>query len=181
MTDREILQGITQKDNHTFLYLYQTHKDRIVHMVNRNSGTDDDAMDIFQEGILALWTNISQGKYELKENAKISTYLFALCRNLWISKLRKRKEVKPVEDHTLQIDPAEVDALEEEYEQVKQLKSLFNKMGDSCKKLLDLFYFKKSSLKEIAVLMEITEKTAKNNKYRCMQNLRQLYNQNSTK
>jgi RNA polymerase sigma factor (sigma-70 family) len=179
VTDLEIVQGITQKDNTTFLYLYQTHKDRIIHMVHKNSGSNADALDIFQEGIIALWTNISQGKYELQENAKIGTYLFALCRNLWISKLRKKKVEKPIDNEAPFVDQSTVDLLEDEYEQVKELTDFFNKLGDACKKLLDLFYYKKNSLKEIALLMSITEKTAKNNKYRCMQSLRQLYDKKS--
>lgn len=180
VTDSEIFKGIQQKDNQTFLHLYQTYKDRIISMVHKNSGTEEDAMDIFQEGIIALWTNIEKGKYQLQENAKIGTYLFALCRNIWISRLRKRKVTKEIDSDTDLLETTDIHALEEEYEKVNQLTQLINRLGDACQKLLQLFYYDKSSLKDIATVMGITEKTAKNNKYRCMQNLRQLYNQTST-
>jgi len=180
VTDKEIFQGIAQKDNQTFLYLYQNHKGRIINMVSKNSGTEEDALDIFQEGIIALWTNIEKGKFQFQENAKIGTYLFALCRNIWISRLRKRKITKEVDNETVGIDPSELHALEEEYEQINQLTKVMQQLGDSCQQLLQLFYYKKSSLREIATVMGITEKTAKNNKYRCMQNLKELYNKRST-
>lgn len=175
MTNKEIFEGIARKDNQTFLYLYKQHKDRIIHMVRKNSGADDEALDIFQEGIIALWSNIVQGKFQLQADTQIGTYLFALCRNIWISKLRKRKIVKDIDEEVGIADAAQLDAMEEEYEQINELTLVIKQLGDACQKLLHLFYYKKSSLKEIAHEMGFTEKTAKNNKYRCMQNLKELY------
>ncbi len=149
-------------------------------MVEKNSGNAEDALDIFQEGIIALWTNIKQGKFQLQDNAKVSSYLFALCRNLWISKLRKRKDFKPLEASTELSDQADTDAMIAQHELIAELERHFRQLGASCRKLLSLFYYQKASLKAIAAQMGITEKTAKNNKYRCMQNLRSLYQQNKT-
>ena len=69
----------------------------------------------------------------------------------------------------------EVGDMEEEYERIKKLETVFQKLGDACRTLLQMFYYKKSSLKEVAEVMGITEKTAKNNKYRCMQSLKQQF------
>ena len=57
MTDQEIYEGIVQQDNKTFLFLYNKYKGRIIGMVQKNSGSEEDALDIFQEGLIALWTN----------------------------------------------------------------------------------------------------------------------------
>ncbi len=176
MTDQEIFDGIAQKDNNTFLFLYQQHKDMIINMVKKNNGTSDDALDIFQEGVIVLWANIREGNFKIRENARIGSYLYALCKNIWISKLRKNKHTEPF-DNNLQMDLSDdVDEMEEAYAQINKLEKLLGKLGDNCQKLLNLFYYQKSSLKEIAEQMGITEKTAKNNKYRCMQNLRTIYN-----
>lgn len=181
MTDQEIYEGIARKDNATFLYLYKTYKDRIISLVKRNSGNEDDALDIFQEGLIALWTNITQGKFEVKDKSKIGTYLYALCRNIWISRLRKTKRIDSIDDNPGVQEQVEVDDLEEGYEQVKLLERMLGKLGNTCQKLLKLFYYQKAPLKEIAVELSITEKTAKNNKYRCMQNLRTIFKaENST-
>ena len=145
-------------------------------MVRKNNGTQDDALDIFQEGVIVLWANIREGKFEIRENAKIGSYLYALCKNIWISKIRKRKHTQPIDNNPQMelIDDAE--EMQEAYEQIQKLENLLGKLGESCRKLLNLFYYQKASLKEIANQMDITEKTAKNNKYRCMQNLRAIYN-----
>lgn len=177
MTEQEIFEGIARKDNRTFLYLYEKYQDQILRMVQKNNGSADEAVDIFQEGLIALWTNISKGKFQVQERAKISTYLYALCRNIWISRLRKKKNIQSIDDSPQLVGTIEVEDLSEEYERIQQLERHFGKLGDACKKLLSLFYYQKSSLREIAEVMDITEKTAKNNKYRCMQKLRTIFNQ----
>lgn len=173
--ESEIFEGIQQKDNQTFLYLYKQNQGRILNLVQNNNGNEEDARDIFQEGLIALWTNIEKGKFQLTGKAKISTYLFTLCRNLWISKLRKDKQMFSLDENpTMQI-AEEVNDMEETYDQIKKLENSLNQLGETCRKLLRLFYYKKSSLREIAQQLGITENTAKNNKYRCMQSLKQQF------
>lgn len=181
MTNQEIFEGIARRDNRTFLYLYKEYQAQIQRMVEKNSGNAEDALDIFQEGIIALWTNIQQGKFQLRDNAKISSYLFALCKNLWISKLRKRKDFKSLEESNDLSDQEDTEMLLAQHEKISELEKHFRQLGESCRKLLSLFYYQKTPLKSIAAQMQITEKTAKNNKYRCMQSLRSLYQQNATK
>lgn len=177
MTDQEIFDGIARKDDKTFLYLYQQHQAQILRMVQKNSGSESDALDIFQEGLLALWTNISQGKFLLRENTRISSYLHTLCRNIWISKLRKRKVMYSIDDNPALEIAAETTDMEEHYGHIKQLERHFKNLSNACQRLLQLFYYQKASLKEIAETLDLTEKTAKNNKYRCMQKLRANYTQ----
>ena len=172
MTDHEIYEGIVQQDNKTFLFLYNKYKGQIIGMVQKNNGNEADALDIFQEGLIALWTNVERGKFQVQDQSRISTYLYALCRNIWISKLRKRKIVHSIDEHPAIEGKLKVQELEEEYDKVKELETLLSTLGAACQKILKLFYYQKASLKDIAVEMEITEKTAKNTKYRCMQNLR---------
>lgn len=174
MTDQELFEGLANRDNQAFLYLYQSFQGKILHMIQNNNGTEADARDVFQEGVIALWTNIAQGKFVVQDKARLSTYLYALCKNIWISRLRKKKPVHSLEQTQLQL-AEEVHDLEEEYEKVKQLEQQFAQLGEACKRILSLFYYQKASMREIAETLGLTEKTAKNNKYRCMQNLRSLY------
>ena len=175
MTDQEIYEGIARQDNKTFLYLYNKYKGQIIGMVNRNNGNEEDALDIFQEGLVALWTNIEKGKFKVQDKSKISTYLYALCRNIWISKLRKRKIMYSIDDNPGIEGKIEVQDMEEQYDKVKELEKMLSKLGEACQKILRLFYYQKASLQEIALEMNLTDKTAKNTKYRCMKNLRENY------
>lgn len=175
MTDQEIYNGILKRDNATFSYMYNEYKSMIFSMIQKNNGGEEDAMDILQEGLLALWTNVKLGKFDLQKNAKISTYLYTLCRNLWISEIRKSKTMQIVSDsESLQIADSAGEA-EEQYSQVKMIQRQLEKLGDHCKQLLTWFYYEKKSMRDIATLLNITEKSAKNSKYRCMQNMRAQY------
>lgn len=173
LTDQDIYDGIARKDNRVFLHLYQEYHPRILRLVQRNNGNDADAADLFQEGLVALWTNISRGKFELRDNARIATYFYALCRNLWISKLRKQQNLHSLDDDEQYLEiAAEVDDLEAHHGRIRRLEASLARLGENCRKLLAMFYYQKAPLREIAASLDITEKTAKNNKYRCMQRLR---------
>jgi len=177
MTDLEIFSGLERKENKAFLFLQKNYLDRIVRMVENNSGNAQDGNDIFQEGLVALWINVTQGKYQLQEKVKLSTYFQQICRNIWISKLRSRKNTLSISDHEYLLKDDSTDELDKGYEEIKTLQKLIAKLNDSCKKILKLFYFEKMALKQIALKLSLTEKTAKNNKYRCMQKLRTSYDQ----
>jgi len=175
MTDTEIYEGIAKRDNGTFSYLYSEYKNMIYSMVKKNSGSESDAHDVFQDGLVAMWVNISTEKYQLKEGVKLSSYLYTLCRNIWISKIRKMQHTNEIleKDELLLVEDPE--KLTEEYDRIKILMHNLKKLGEKCQKLLHLYYYDKSSLREISVKLGITEKSAKNNKYRCMENLRSIY------
>lgn len=179
MTDQELYDGIARKDNRAFQYLYRQQQERILRLVQQNSGTAEDARDVFQEGMIALWSNIAAGKFELREGARLSTYLYALCRNCWIGRLRRRQPTASLDDNPQFDPPAETNELSAHYERVATLQGHLKKLGERCQKLLSLFYFQKASLRDIAEALDITEATAKNNKYRCMERLRKNYEEKS--
>jgi RNA polymerase sigma factor (sigma-70 family) len=174
VTDQELFDGIARKDNRAFSVLYQQQRGKILAMVQRNNGTPDDALDVFQEGVIVLWTNITQGKFQLTDKARLSTYLYALCRNQWISRLRKKKELYSLDDEETREVADEVEALEAAHERIDFLHQKLQELSEACRLLLRLFYYRKASMQEIADELDLTEATAKNNKYRCMQRLRAL-------
>jgi len=165
LTDNELYLGIAKKKNEAFLFLYNHHIHSIIKMVKQNSGTEDDAMDIFQEGIFAIWVNIQNRKYILDGNTKLSTYLYSICRNLWLKKIRAHQNTVSLEDYS-EDGLIETSSDEAEYYKIKELQNHFQKLGDKCKSILHLFYYKKASVKEIAEQLNYEEKSAKNEKYR---------------
>jgi RNA polymerase sigma factor (sigma-70 family) len=179
MTDEEIYIGIANKDNRSFTFLQEKCQSAIIRMVEKNSGNKQDALDVFQEGLVAVWININQGKYQLRQQVKISTYIQQICRNIWLSKLRKRKSTDDLSTQEYALaDETHVEE-SQQFKEVKLLQKLLSELNDSCQILLKLFYYQKLALKEIALKLNVTEKTAKNNKYRCMQKLRELYKHNN--
>lgn len=176
MNDLDLYKGISEKNNAAFQHLYDQHFGKIKSMVVSNSGDVQDALDIFQEAMVALWMNIKQNKYTLESNTKLSTYLYSICRNLWFKKIRDSKKVVAMENYHDKGETSEEDALDEQYNRISNLREQFKTLGDKCKKMLSMFYYEKASIREIAAAFNYEEKTAKNEKYRCMKKLRSKFN-----
>lgn len=157
--------------------IYQDNYPKIEHLVTTNSGSLEDAKDIYQEAFVAVWRNIQLNKFFPQTQNILSGYLYQVAKNKWIDQLRTRKIRKTV---ALENEPSisAPDLLpEEDAEQLELIKKHFNNIGDQCKNLLERFYFLKESLRKISEHFSWTEASAKNNKYRCLQKLRSLIHQ----
>ena len=63
---------------------------------------------------------------------------------------------------------------EEDVEFIKEVKKHFQDLGENCRELLIRFYYKKESMRTISEHFDWTEASTRNNKYRCLQKLREL-------
>lgn len=152
--------------------LYKNLYPKVELYVLKNSGSIDDAQDIFQEAVTAAWYNYRNNNLDFK-NEKFEGYTFIIAKNKWIDVLRKNKK-------TNSFDLSIVPDNEEEYDeekttiQIEKLNNAFKQLGKKCQTILNLFYYKKESLKNIANQIGQSEDVIKTLKHRCMQNLRNL-------
>jgi RNA polymerase sigma factor (sigma-70 family) len=82
-----------------------------------------------------------------------------------------------------EFDQANEDTMEKLYTESKKLEYLakiFDQLGEKCRRMLSLYYYKKMPLAMIAEQMGYTPKSAKNEKYRCMQKLKALHQKNNS-
>ena len=173
--DARILDQLRKGDEEVLAALYQTNERQVSAFVMRNNGTRDDAEDMLQEALVILWERVRSGRYEQK--AKISTFIFATIRNMWMRKLaRARREIATdMEGNPVRSD--DKTALEEmiETEKTAGVAVALNKLGDPCRKLLLLYYWEERSMEEIATQMAFANAdTAKSKKYQCKKALAQL-------
>lgn len=146
--------------------------------VIQNSGTTEDARDVYQEAFMAVWRNIHLNKFTPADENEFGAYLFRVTKNKWIDQLRSSKNKRIVElandepGEWIDEDVTETDMY------IDAVKKQFGKLGERCRNLLELFYFKKQSLAKIAEQFSWTEASAKNNKYRCLKQLREMVTSN---
>lgn len=170
-SNSELLQRLVSSDsrikNEAVRCIYLQCSKSIVQMVLNNSGSEQDAEDIFQDALVILFIKVRKGEFKLESSLK--TYLFAVARNLWLKRLRKNR--LPVPDD----QPELAYSMEtEKFIQNKQLtvRRALEQIGESCKSLLQNFYFEKMSMSDIALKYDLgSEEAARNKKYRCMQKL----------
>ena len=62
----------------------------------------------------------------------------------------------------------------------KQLNQLLQSLGESCRKMLELFYYENLSMKEISLHFKYeNEQVVRNKKYKCLQQLTEKMKQNA--
>jgi RNA polymerase sigma factor (sigma-70 family) len=154
-------------------------------MIRNYGGNAQDAEDVFQESLIILCRKTSETDFTL--TARLSTYLFSVCRFLWKDESKKRNRNIPFPDEGLpeeavsgtpgsdrqqDLNTAIEKAVEEEA-QFRLAEKVFRGLGARCRELLLLFYKKGQKLSEIASKMGYnSENSAKNQKYKCLENAR---------
>jgi len=160
------------KVNQAMKSLYTQHFPVIASFIKKNNGKDDDAADIFQDALIVFYDKVRLGTLEL--NCSIRTYLYSICKNLWLNRLRIQKRTTTINDEMESI-PIEENAsiILETNEKQKLIMQLISKMGEDCKKVLMYYYFNRWKMKEIATQMNFAnEQVAKNKKSSCMKKLK---------
>ena len=85
--DKDIIQSIRKGENTRILkHLYAKILPKICRYIRKNSGTEDDAFDIFQDGVVIFYRHVMSGNY--RDDYDISGFLYTVCRNLWINKVK---------------------------------------------------------------------------------------------
>jgi RNA polymerase sigma factor (sigma-70 family) len=173
-SDEAILEGLRLRSDYIINFIYKEFFPLIKFLVTENGGAGEDAEDIFQDGIIIIYSKISLN--ELKLTSSFKTYMYSVCRNLWLQKLNKRKAIfDKLSDVEEYIDlPKDMlqEASIEETELHRIIQIHFLSLADDCQKLLRLF-IKNIPLREIASILGYkTEKYAKTRKYLCKEELK---------
>ncbi|HRN57108.1 MAG TPA: sigma-70 family RNA polymerase sigma factor [Agriterribacter sp.] len=172
-----VVEAIKADDEKVLKALYKENYGRVLQYVLQNSGSEPQAKDVFQEAFIVVWRNIQTGKFNIVENTSLSAYLFQVARYKWLDQLRSSAVKKTTELNDCHTDMMTFEESNDiDSERIMLIKKNFKKLGNNCRDLLSKFYYRKQSLKEIASVLNITEATAKNQKYRCMERLRAMIN-----
>ncbi len=151
-TAKEYIRGIRNRDNKTFNILYKKYFSLIRSFVINNSGTVDDAKDVFQETIIAIY------RYSQRESFKLSctfeTFLYSISRTIWLNNLRNQRihlsKVNEISEFIM-FSSSTSELIEESLEYNLYQKH-FQKLDEECQKLLRL-YFDKVPYAEIARIL----------------------------
>lgn len=164
-----LLEDLAAGKNSAFQELYRENFNMVRYLIEQNSGDEGNAADIFQEVMIILFEKCRDGK--LKLTSSVKTYIYSIARNLWLKRLReKRKNVRfyDFEDY-VEMDEDSGD----EKKTIPDVKVLIGNIGEACRQLLILFYYRKKSMQEICDRLGYSNAdTAKTQKYKCLQKLR---------
>lgn len=174
MTDQEIIQSIRNKKFDRAVRELYKQEPMIRRTLFKYGAPETLVPEIFNDGLVLLLEKTQQPDFQL--TSKLSTYLTGICLNHWRNQSRKLSSKEKV---LLDIDIAQTYAFveydEEKEEKLQLLDTILEKIQDRCKQLLRLFYFENKRMAEIAKTMGFSsEKSAKTQKYKCMEKAHQL-------
>ena len=180
-TDDALIAAIRGGDERALAHLYRLHWPMVSHFVLQNSGSEDDAQDVYQEGVMVFYDKVRDGSLEL--SCQIKTYLYAVCRRLWLKRLtsRSRFGVRLLDDeeHGPYLNTGAEDdllAAEEQDRRFATMSEALAHLGEPCRSLLEGFYLHDKSMQDLTAEFGYTNAdNAKNQKYKCLVRLKKLF------
>ena len=171
-----LLKGLAKNDKASVEAIYRDNYAVIQSFILNNSGTIDDARDIFQEAMVVLYEKSKDISFSL--NCQIRTYLYSVCRRLWLKRLQQLSKYRTQVESLEEIVPVEEEVEEHEKKNAdfQLMEQAMGKIGEPCKSLLDAYYIQKKSMNDIAAEFGYTNAdNAKTQKYKCLVRLKKLF------
>ncbi|MEM6815395.1 MAG: sigma-70 family RNA polymerase sigma factor [Bacteroidota bacterium] len=159
--DKQALEAVYVQYKRTFLSFFGS----------RTEGNVD-LEDLYQDSVIALYQNFVLKNLQLKKGS-LKTYLFAIGKNKLAASFKEkytplRQELGFAETFF------EIDETQLSIEQKKLIQG-YLKLGEKCKEILRLYYYRGLTDKEIVEQTEYKdENTSKSNRSRCLKKLKTL-------
>ncbi|SHI41877.1 RNA polymerase sigma factor [Flavobacterium terrae] len=170
----QLVDSLKKGDEKTIASIYNDNRNGFILFASRYEINKEDIIDIYQDAVIVLCENAKKGLLDnLQSN--ISTYLYSIGKYMIFHKLKKA-EKNTIKKETIP-DDLDWEFYEEEQEnsEVQLLQKAWGKIGEQCKKVLQLFYYEEKKLDEIMEILAYTNKDVlKSQKSRCLKQLKDL-------
>lgn len=169
MRDNDVIAAIRKGKREKALKALYKEYPKIRANILSSGGDEVIAREIFHDSLLLLIEKVSDPRFEL--TSKLSTYLYGINRFLWKNELRKRNRNPELEwKDTLILSAEDLNYNAEEEEKLQLLEVVLTQVSDRCRKIFEMFYFKKENMTAIAEKLGFSSvNSAKTQKYKCME------------
>lgn len=153
-----------------FEKVYQKYFKQTEAYILKNNGSRDDARDVFQEVMLILLEKLDDPDFEM--TSSLSTYLYAVSRNLWLNKLKVNSKFIPYDSY---VDIADVEEDNYVIELERKVSVWMGLITRHCRYVIEALFFLQNPLVNLAINQGWKNiNTAYNQKYKCLQQLRKI-------
>jgi len=171
--DSHFIQALLDNDNRGISEIYARFSARIERFVCANSGSADDARDMFQEALMAIAQQARRPEFKL--TCPFEAYLYLVCRGKWLNELKRRKRAAvTIFDSERSMESEQADALAEatlvENARNDLFRKFFNKLSEGCQNLLKLSWTS-LSMQEVSDNLGVTYGYARKRKSECIAQL----------
>lgn len=180
--DQRFIAGLLQNDSLLVKEIYERFAGKVKSYVLQNSGSEDDASDIFQESLVDIYQQALHKGLEL--TCPFEAFLLLVCKRKWLNELKKRgrqgvtKERSDV--YNLSEDAfslAEQMRLHEEKASLFMV--MFRQLGKRCQEIIERC-LGNASQEEVAAALGVSYAYLRKKKSECMAELVKLIKLNRT-
>lgn len=144
--DQKYIEALRENDNVLIEDIYEKYYVDVEKLVLNNSGTKDQAKNLFQEALITLWESVKTT--DVKLTKPFGAYFYPFYRFKWLNYLSRDKERNNI-DSSGDIQDLEkyinevIDYFNEDMENIKERRlqvfyECFKKLGEDCQKMLNL-------------------------------------------
>jgi RNA polymerase sigma factor (sigma-70 family) len=173
MEESRTINELRNRNSAAYRLLYTFYFPSIERFVRKNSGTSDDAKDVFQETIMVLLHKVPKDDFIL--TSSIKTYIMAVASNLWLKRLRDAKRVTRLEMSYEMEDMTLAEWEEKEAQQMKlhAVQRIFDKITRHCVIFLTRTFLSGASREKLMEEMGYKNTHSfDNQKYKCLEQAR---------
>jgi len=168
--DQEIIIGLKSGESFAVNYLAKEYLPMIRYFISKNNGSEEDAKDIFQDALFILIDKISSNDFNLQ--VTLSTYLFAICKNLWLMVLDRQKAARNYEKRrSLDIFESDFSERGDTAFSERIFRQCFDTMDDVSQKILKMYWMEITPT-EIAEKLGYSYGYVRKKKSECMKELK---------
>jgi RNA polymerase sigma factor (sigma-70 family) len=172
-SDQELILALGEGNKKALEFIYSTYWPMVANFVRTNQGSQQEAEDLYQEGVITLYEQVKNGAFQ--GNSSLKTYLYAICRNKWLNKLKSKIHITDVQEFVSDM-PDETSQDTQLLPDEAEIKKAIDQLGEPCRSILTGFYFHTYNLQQLAEKMGYaSDNVAKQQKFRCMERLKKLF------
>lgn len=169
--EKTLQQRMRENDKTALDFIYREYKDEFINYALRFNLSLDDLEDIFQDSIIAMYQSFVIKQTVLKSSG-IKTYLYGIGKNMIYNRFKIEFKTKAIEDTILEAEEQVV--FKEKTNEELLLAKYFQRLGEGCKEIINLYYYRGLTIKEIVEQTDYKdENTIKSHKSRCLKTLRE--------
>ena len=172
----KLIGKIISGNSQSVIEFYKTYSPRILNYLQRRLPTNEDAQEVTNDVFLAAIDSLSM----LEKNENLQAWLYKIAHNKTVDYYRKRK-IKSIllsQIPYLEIVAAEINQPEFQFEKNKvrdKIESAFRSLPDIYRKILKLHYEEKISVKELAIIFNLSFKATESLLFRARQSFKLAY------
>jgi RNA polymerase sigma factor (sigma-70 family) len=175
-TSLDWINYIKTNENKALTEVYTLYRDECMMWLQKEMKcSEEDSIEVFQMAVIILYDNVATGKL-VELTSSIKTYLFGVAKlKAWELTRKAEKTVVGVDDALLKY-VAEENEFRDNTEELTLVEKSLEELGQPCKTVLQLYYYKNKSMEEIS--QELGYKnadTTKNQKYKCLKRLQNIF------